>query len=61
MKRLLVVATLAACAFSAFATVAPSADGSFTSRRFTTPVSTAMVNESGKWGVDDELTEVVLQ
>jgi hypothetical protein len=43
MKRILIVATLAACALPAFAaTVAPSADGSFTSRNFTMPVSTAM-------------------
>jgi hypothetical protein len=43
MKALLIVATLAACAISAFAAeVAPMADGSFTSRNFTMPVSTAM-------------------
>ena len=43
MKNILIVATLATCAMSAFAAeVAPSADGSFTSRTFTMPVSTAM-------------------
>ena len=43
MKTILIVASLAACAVSAFAAeVAPSADGSFTSRTFTMPVSTAM-------------------
>ena len=43
MKIILIVASLAACAVSAFAAeVAPSADGSFTSRTFTMPVSTAM-------------------
>lgn len=43
MKTILIVATLATCAVSAFAAeVAPSADGSFTSRTFTMPVSTAM-------------------
>ena len=43
MKTVLVVAALAICAMSAFAAeVAPSADGEFTSRTFTMPVSTAM-------------------
>ena len=43
MKTVLIVAALAACAVSAFAAeVAPSADGEFTSRTFTMPVSTAM-------------------
>ena len=43
MKNILIVATLATCATSAFAAeIAPSADGSFTSRTFTMPVSTAM-------------------
>ena len=43
MKLILVVATLATCAVSAIAAdVAPSADGSFKSRTFTMPVSTAM-------------------
>jgi len=43
MKTILIVASLAACAVSAFAAeVVPSADGSFTSRTFTMPVSTAM-------------------
>lgn len=43
MKAILIVASLAACAVSAFAAeVVPSADGSFTSRTFTMPVSTAM-------------------
>ncbi len=43
MKPIWVVAALAACTVSAFAAdVAPSADGSFTSRTFTMPVSTAM-------------------
>ena len=43
MKTMLFVAALATCAGTAFAAeVAPSADGSFTSRGFTMPVSTAM-------------------
>ena len=43
MKQMLMVATLATCALSSFAAeIAPSADGSFTSRTFTMPVSTAM-------------------
>lgn len=43
MKTILIVATLATCAVSAFAAeVAPSADGSFKSQIFTMPVSTAM-------------------
>jgi hypothetical protein len=43
MRSLLLVATLATCAVSAFAAqVAPSADGSFKSQTFTMPVSTAM-------------------
>jgi hypothetical protein len=43
MKAALIVASLAACALSAFAAeLAPSADGSFKSQTFTMPVSTAM-------------------
>src|SRR5437773_3207661 len=43
MKAALIVASLAACALSAFAAeLAPSADGSFQSQTFTMPVSTAM-------------------
>jgi hypothetical protein len=43
MKRILVIASLATFAVSAFAAnVAPSADGSFKSQTFTMPVSTAM-------------------
>ena len=43
MKHTLMVAALMTCALSSFAAeMAPSADGSFTSRTFTMPVSTAM-------------------
>ena len=43
MKIVLIAAALAACATTAFAAeTAPSADGEFTSRTFTMPVSTAM-------------------
>ena len=43
MKTMPIVAALAACTATAFAAdIAPSADGSFTSRTFTMPVSTAM-------------------
>lgn len=43
MKTILIVAALAACVAPAFAAEpAPSADGSFQSRNFTMPVSTAM-------------------
>jgi len=43
MQPFWIVAVLAACALPAFAAeVAPSADGTFTSRTFTMPVSTAM-------------------
>jgi len=43
MKAILLVATLVTCApATSAAEVAPSADGSFTSRTFTMPVSTAM-------------------
>ena len=43
MKTMLIVAALATCAVFAFAAgVEPSADGSFTSRNFEMPVSTAM-------------------
>lgn len=43
MRAMLIVAALATCTATAFAAdIAPSADGSFTSRTFTMPVSTAM-------------------
>jgi hypothetical protein len=43
MKAMLIVAALATCTATAFAAdIAPSADGAFTSRTFTMPVSTAM-------------------